>query len=514
MPEQSDGIFGLKSKVSRGVPNVHSVTGRNIIVATGSNNTNILGFIKKFEFTQKRDVKNRYELGLDEVSYLAPGAISEDGNTIKIEKFLVFEGNLLEAFGKAYSMGALLQGGSDQGLEGAPESLLDFNKPFDIYMLRRGIMSMTDDKIQSDLELPIPGAEYMEYKEAPTDWEKNKAFVADKLWFGTGRQRALNEETRLINQKNEEAKESKDLLKDAAKSNPYGLIIYKAFRECWFTEYSVEVDTEEGKFAPIIEKGSIKYTYMEGRPSNNPKLIHNIITASNEMGGEDIVAGTTNGPGISTPAGPGGGIGVIPRPYSKIGIQQEMPSVGTPAEAAGMDSNISQSTIDKNRQDKAKTEIDKRLDIMRLQQVELATLKLNDGDPSRISQLESSLAISDKQIYKIVVDTKIDADTLKTMMNNKKVEVGLYTDSYFGGSADKIAEVNIRNKFVEIKVVQQTVMDPIEQERIINKLENDIIILAQEGGVSRIRIIAASKSVGYFKYATYLNNYVYGEILI
>ena len=530
MPKTNDGIYGLNSKVSRAVPNVSAVTSRNLIVATGSNNSSILGFITFFKFGQERNIASRYELGLDEVSYLSPGAIKGDANLIDVKKILVFEGTLLEAFGKSYSEGALLQGADNQGKDGAPQSLLDFNMPFDIYILRRGVDSFTDDKMKTNFALPEPNAGSADFRTMDLNasglggrgysyggfgsrYQELDKIPTLKDYRGAG-QEAYQGEQALIDRQNRNASTQKALLKETAKNSPYGLIIYRAFRECWFTRWTVEIDTGEGKMAPIIEDAQIKYTYMEGRPSNDPDKIHKIVDAAMASGSKDIVAIATAAIGTaSSPVGKGGGIGAIPVPQNEKGIQQLKPLVQTPAQIAGMTSNISKSTVEDERYQKAQDEINKRLDIMKGQQTELANLKLNNGDPTRIAYLENALAIGDKQVYQVAQNGGVDSDTLKTTMNNKSVEVGLYTDFYFGGSLDKAYENKIRDVFIKIVATQETVMDDTTKMLKINEYENNVISDAEDGGVCKAKVVSLGKSQNYYNFGPYLNNYIYGSIV-
>jgi len=266
--------FGLNNKVARAVPTVSTVTPRNIIVATGE--VNILGFIKKIGWNQKRNVIPRYELGIEEVSYLAPGAIDGNSNTIRIEKFLVFEESLLEQFGKSYSQGALLSpplnGKVVQGTNGYPQGLLDFNKPFDIVILRRGILNLSGADNPGSISAVKAGtgagisASAENYVSGAYDNLKTNLFNPID-GFRTGVNNIKNSAEAGIRAAN--------TIVDAGSEggtgpehHPYNLIVYRAFRECWFTEYSWEADTGEGRMGPIVETATIMYTYTEGRESN------------------------------------------------------------------------------------------------------------------------------------------------------------------------------------------------------------------------------------------------------
>ena len=85
---QGQPYYGLSSKIDRGVPIVRTISPRNIIVALEDSKP--IGFIGKVKWGQNRSVQPRYEMGLEEVSYLAPGAIEGDQNLIDLDRFLVF----------------------------------------------------------------------------------------------------------------------------------------------------------------------------------------------------------------------------------------------------------------------------------------------------------------------------------------------------------------------------------------------------------------------------------------
>jgi len=219
--------WGVTNHVARGTPLVSTVTPRNLMFATGGGQ--ILGFIQKITFSQTRTVKERHELGLDEVSYLSPGSVS--GNIISVSRFLLMEGSLLEMFGSTYSISML--GGSgvaEQGNYGLPVNLLDFDKPFDIFIYRVGPMA----KIYSDR---VDGNFY----EAQERKVEEMTAISGVDLFNPFRLKTI-----------------------AEGKHPYGLIAYYIFRECWFNKYEWSSNVEGG-FPPIVETGTIAYTWFESR---------------------------------------------------------------------------------------------------------------------------------------------------------------------------------------------------------------------------------------------------------
>lgn len=327
--------FGLTNRTSRSVPVVRAITPRNLIVATGE--AKVLGLIKKIDISQSRNVIPRYELGQEEVSYLAPGAIVGDSNTIKIEKFLVFESTFLEYFGESYSQSALLNpngaggtAGQFQGKDGYPQALLDFNKPFDILIMRRGIMNLTGEESGGNIDLQRAGAG-AGMKEAArqaykgmmartniqaareggvagvidNSMEQTIGVAKDVVGFANpftggpigalyrkGKEVKAGVEDLVATGRNAAAVVT-GVKGNAGPPHPYNLIIYRAFRECWITDYKWSSDVGvNGEMAPIIEDVTIKYTFMEGHGSTLDDGGNDIGKKVEEVWNENFGKGT------------------------------------------------------------------------------------------------------------------------------------------------------------------------------------------------------------------------------
>lgn len=242
--------YGVNSHVDRSAPFTPIVTSRNLMLATGSGD--ILGFIKKIDFIQSRTITSRYELGLDEISYLSPGPAGKD-DKLTVERFLIFEGSLLEMFGGNYSISALGGNGvSPQGNYGFPVNLLDFDKPFDIYIYRIGPLAgfkndSNNSRINSKVEISI----------------YNPVKVLDNLSHGDFIFGELNNNLFSPDQ------------------NPYELIAYYIFRECWFTSYKWSSDVgADGAMGPVVETADIRYTWFEARGGAQLKSGSSEVTSS------------------------------------------------------------------------------------------------------------------------------------------------------------------------------------------------------------------------------------------
>jgi len=99
-----------------------SLTGRdfNVVYLSGDKSAKPIGYIQTVTFNHSRIVSPRYEIGLEEISYLSPAAISQ--NTLNITKFLY--------------TGSPGGGGYGQTSPNIMRSILDYNTPVDIAIVR------------------------------------------------------------------------------------------------------------------------------------------------------------------------------------------------------------------------------------------------------------------------------------------------------------------------------------------------------------------------------------------
>ena len=122
--------------------NVNVLTGRNFGVAF--NGIQKIGYLQDITITDGRTISPRYELGMDEISYLAPGPHTAGKNTVTVNKFLVFtqyDSLLDHAMYDGYSNDPRKDSsGSDKP---SIISLLDFYTPFDILVFLQDQVYMT-----------------------------------------------------------------------------------------------------------------------------------------------------------------------------------------------------------------------------------------------------------------------------------------------------------------------------------------------------------------------------------
>ena len=110
---------------------VYTTTARDFILAyVGEENPITIGYIQTMGYNQVRNIIPRYELGMEEVSYLAPGTIEGSSNTLVVERFFV----LRDALQRATSgLGGYSQGNRKETM--VPDSLLLYNVPFNIAIM-------------------------------------------------------------------------------------------------------------------------------------------------------------------------------------------------------------------------------------------------------------------------------------------------------------------------------------------------------------------------------------------